>query len=249
MLPVKAIIVDDERFNQDLLLSKIQQLFTEIKVVSLCRNGQEALNAVTMHKPALVFLDIEMPVMDGFEFLKNYGPHDFEVIFVTSYDKYALQAIKFSALDYILKPIDTDELKAAINRFLDKYKNGHDQKSLLQNFVSNIKMPKPDQHRLAISTSEGTLFLSTDEIIRCEADSNYTKFVLNKRSNLLASKTLKDFEELLTAHDFLRIHKSHLVNRKYVKKLTPQGYVVMADESHVEVSRRRYADVRDRLSL
>ncbi|HQV00962.1 MAG: response regulator transcription factor [Bacteroidia bacterium] len=249
MQHIKAIIVEDEPYNRQLLLAKLEQFYPQIRIVDACSNGQEALLLVKKYNPELVFLDIEMPVMNGFEFLKQYGPHDFEVIFVTSYDKYALQAIKFSALDFILKPIDNDELIAAVNQFLFKHKNGIDQKSLLQNLVGNMQTPKPENYRLALSTLDGTLFLNTDEIIRCEADSNYTKFVLHKRANLLASKTLKEFDELLTEHHFVRIHKSHLVNRKYIRKLSADGYVILHDESQVEVSRRRIAEVKIQLGL
>lgn len=245
---IKAIIVDDEQFNREQLRLKILDLFKQIEVVALCENGEEAILAVEEHKPDLVFLDIEMPRMNGFEFLKHYEHPPFEVVFITAYNQYAIKAIKFSALDYLLKPIDIDELKLTLDRFFNKYKYHTDNKSLMVNFLHNLKIEKKSDYRLALNTTEGTHFLNMDEIIRCEADSNYTRFYLNKRNNMLASKTLKEYEELLAEHNFLRIHKSHLVNKNYITSLNSDGYVVLKDQSRVEVSRRRFAEVRELLN-
>jgi two-component system, LytTR family, response regulator len=249
MSAVKVIVVDDEMFNREQLRIKLGKYYPDISIIAMCENGLEAAKAVDKFKPDLVFLDIEMPVMNGLDFLEQFIEPAFEVIFITAYDQYAIKAIKFSALDYLLKPLDVDELQLAVNRFLEKRKKAIDNKSLIENFIRNLKTEKKSEYRLALNTTEGTYFLKTDEIIRCEADSNYTKFFLFKRKNMIASKTLKEYEDILTEHDFIRIHKSHLVNRKFIKSLSNEGYVILNDESHVEVSRRRYAEVKEQLSV
>ncbi len=245
---ITAIIVEDEKFNREQLRLKLQQLFPEIEIMAACENGLQACEIVSKHNPDLVFLDIEMPVMNGFAFLKQFERPAFEVIFITAYDQYAIKAIKFSALDYLLKPIDEDELKTAVNRFLDKRKHNIDNKSLIENLIHNLNTEKKSEYRLALNTTEGTYFLKTEEIIRCEADSNYTKFFLNKRKNMISSKTLKEYEELLSEYNFLRVHKSHLVNRKFIKSLSNDGFIILNDDSKIEVSRRRYSEVKETLN-
>ncbi len=248
MKSITAIIVDDEKFNREQLRIKLETYFPEIEIAAMCENGSEANRAVQVHNPDLVFLDIEMPVLNGLDFLRQFKDPMFEVIFITAYDQYAIRAIKFSALDYLLKPLDVDELQAAVNRFLEKRSKGIDNKSLLKNLIHNLKSAKQSEYRLAINSTEGTHFLNTEEIIRCEADSNYTLFHLHKRNKMISSKTLKEYEDLLTDHNFIRVHKSHLVNRKFIKALSNEGYVILTDDSHVEVSRRRYAEVKEILS-
>ncbi|MEO8149936.1 MAG: LytTR family DNA-binding domain-containing protein [Bacteroidia bacterium] len=248
MSSVTAIIVDDEKFNREQLQIKLSKYYPDMIITAMCENGLEAAKAVDKFKPDLVFLDIEMPVMNGFDFLQQFKEPGFEVIFITAYDQYAIKAIKFSALDYLLKPLDTDELQVAVNRFLDKRKRGIDNKSLIENFIRNLNTEKKSEYRLALNTTEGTYFLKTEEIIRCEADSNYTKFFLNKRKNMITSKTLKEYEDMLGEHNFLRVHKSHLVNRKFIKSLSNDGFVILNDDSRVEVSRRRYSEVKEMLS-
>lgn len=200
-------------------------------------------------KPHLVFLDIEMPLMNGFELLEEFPRHDFEVIFVTAYDHYAIKAIRYSALDYLLKPVDTDELRNAVDRFSEKQKTAaQSQKPLYENLLHNLSR-KEEDYRLAISTSEGTFFFQPDEIIRCEAVGNYTKFFLSNKKSFLSSRTLKEYDELLAGKQFLRVHRTHLVNKKYIQSLSGDREIKLSDGSHVEVSRRKWDVIKEKLAI
>jgi two-component system LytT family response regulator len=188
-----------------------------------------------------------MPGMSGFQMLEQIDQLNFEIIFITSFNQYAIKAIRFSALDYLLKPITLDELKSALARF--KSKTTLDSQKRVGNFLHNYKIQQPKYFRLAINTTEGTHLLNTDDIIRCEGEVNYTRFFLQKQSPVLSSRTLKDYDELLSDHQFIRVHRSHLVNRKFVNAITPGHQLKMQDGSLVEISKRKFSEVKNLLRL
>ena len=204
----------------------------------------KALTLLETYKPTLVMLDIEMPGMNGFDFLNKAGSWDFDVIFTTAYDKYAIKAIRFSALDYLLKPLDILELQNALNRHIIRRNLSQQSKhDLVENLIQNIQKPETDEYRLAISTSEGVFFYLPSEIIRCEGESNYTRFYLEGGKMLMVSHTLKDYESILTDYGFVRVHKSHLVNMKNVASMDRDGFLWLHNGQNIPVSRRRKEEV------
>lgn len=243
----KAIIIDDDEFIRKSLQDNLERAFPELKLVANCSDAFAGLEAIQHHHPNLVFLDIEMPGLSGFEMLNKINPISFEIIFITSFDHYAIKAIRYSALDYLLKPINPEELKNAIERFKERKGTEFNPVPVLQNFISNLRAKNPDEFKLAISTTEGTLFLPIQDIIRLEAEGSYTTFHLLQRKKLVASRTLKDFAELLDERRFIRIHKSHVVNRRYVKSILNTHQLLMEDNSAVDVSRRKWEEVKNLL--
>ncbi len=243
---VRALLIDDEESGINVLKMLLERFVPEVTEIHTALGPKEGGEQITRIKPDLVFLDVEMPLQNGFELLQCFPDHPFDVVFVTAYDQYAIKAIRFSALDYLLKPVDIEELKRAVQRFISKQKNSSGKNLLLNNFLSNITT-KPDDYRLAINTTEGTHFLLPADIIRCEADGNYTLFYLNNKKKIMASRTLKEYDEILTDYNFIRVHKSHLVNKKYIQSFS-SDHVTLSDASLVEVSRRKSALIKSELS-
>lgn len=235
---VKILIVDDEASAGNILKILIEKhiaLATEIKY---CSTAKDALELLTAFNPTLVMLDIEMPKMNGFDFLNMATENSFDVIFTTAFDQYAIKAIRFSALDYLLKPIDVVELQNAVNRHIIKQQN-KDQKLLVSNLLTNLQQKDPKDFKLALSTMEGVSFFEPGEIMYCEAENNYTRFVFTKQNPVLISRTLGEFEEILEGHQFIRIHKSYLINMKYIKKIDREGMMEMSDGKQLPVSKRK----------
>ena len=237
---IKVILVDDEMHGLDTMSILLADYCPEVQVIDRCSSAKKALEAIQRLKPDLVFLDIEMPVMNGFELLEQFEEIFFAVIFTTSYDQYAIKAIRFSALDYLLKPVDPKELIAAIAK-VRKKKNppSNEQLELLMN---QLQQRETTLNRIAIPTMEGFELIPVDQLVRCEADDNYTFFFLKDKTKILASRTLKEMEEQLRDYpSFVRVHHSYMVNLneviKYVKG--EGGYLVMSDGSTVNVSRSR----------
>lgn len=245
---IRILILDDEEAACN-ILSVLIRKFMPLEHEVLClQDPAEALTILDTYKPTLVMLDIEMPGMSGFDFLNKAGSWDFDVIFTTAYDKYAIKAIRFSALDYLLKPLDILELQNALNRHI--VRRNHSQQSrheLVNNLIENIQKSDADEYRLAISTSEGVFFYVPSEIIRCEGESNYTRFFLEGGKSLMVSHTLKDYESILTDYGFVRVHKSHLVNMKYVSSMDRDGFIWLHNGQSVPVSRRRKEEVLNML--
>ena len=237
----KAIIIDDEKFCVEVLEELISTHCTQIEICATCQSGEEGIASIDRHKPDLVFLDIEMPRMNGFDMLKKIIPFHFDVIFTTAYDNYAIRAFKYSALDYLLKPIDADDLKGAIEKYLHP-KVQRNYAAQIDLLIENIKHFNPSLiHRIAIPTVEGLIMLPINDIIYCEANSSYTIIHLVKKEKIVSAKTLKEYEELLEAHNFFRVHNSHLINLNFVEKYIKGdgGYVIMSDQSTIGVSRTR----------
>ncbi|MBK8683879.1 MAG: response regulator transcription factor [Bacteroidetes bacterium] len=185
--------------------------------------------------------------MNGFQLLESLPSKNFKVVFTTAYNEYAIDAIRFSAFDYLLKPIDVEELQSAIQRFIESKEDFIQQYELLKNVLYNFQMPSSDAFRLALPTSESVYYLLPAEIVRCEAVGNYTRFYTDDNRKILISRTLGEYDELLTPHHFIRTHRSHLVNRNFISHADRDGYIVLKDQTRIELSRRRKDIVLDLL--
>jgi two-component system LytT family response regulator len=237
---IKAILIDDEVHCLDTLSILLSDYCQEVQVMERCMSAKQGLMAIGKHNPALVFLDIEMPAMNGFELLEQFTDIQFAIIFTTSYDQYAIKAIRFSALDYLLKPIDPKELIAAVHKVeTQKHLPSAEQFQML---MDQVKNKESGLRKIAIPTAEGFELISADELIRCEADDNYTHLFLKNKTKIIACRTLKEMEEHLESFSsFIRVHHSYLVNLNEVTKYVrgEGGYLVMNDGSTVNVSRSR----------
>src|ERR1043166_517089 len=205
---LRVVIVDDEKKSRELLRNLLEEFCTDVHVEGVAGSVDEGIAVIRSVNPDLVFLDIEMQTSTGFDLLQKVGPLYFDVIFTTAYEQYAIKAIKYSALDYLLKPIDLDELKAAIEKHHQKKIPGNENAKLLQ-LLAGLKQKQPD--KITLYTSEGMIFLEVDSIIRCEAQGAYTVFHIRGGTKIMASKNLREFENLLSDRGFFRIHNSHLV--------------------------------------
>ncbi len=241
---LKVIIIDDEDSGRSALRNFIAETCRDVTVVAEADGVASGIGQIILQKPDLVFLDVRMQDGTGFDLLEKIPERDFQVVFVTSFDHYAVQAFRFSAVDYLLKPVDPDLLSDAIEKARIA-QNRSDISSKLDVLVSNIgKLEK-----LAIPSVEGIRFVRIDEIVRCESDDNYTTVFMRNGEKIVVSKTLKDYERLLGDMHFCRVHKQHLVNLKYVEKYVPGdgGYLILEDGSHVDVSRRKKDQLLDLL--
>ena len=246
---IKALVIDDEQAAVKVLCLMIERYLPEITQVRGATSSIQALQLLKEFKPDIVFLDIEMPYQNGFELLKSVPEITFDTVFTTAYDKYALQAIKFSALDYLLKPIDVDELREAFSRFIQKTTLDLNRHLAVKNLLANLQHTNRACHKLALPTNSGLQFFLPSDIIRCEGMSNYTKFFLSNYHPILTSKTIKEYEEILMPHNFIRVHKSHLINAEFVSGYAQQiNHLILKDGTQIEVSRRRKKDVLDELS-
>jgi two-component system LytT family response regulator len=237
---IKAIIVDDEQRSRDALNGLIERYCPEVFIIAQANGCQDGIEKAQKFNPDLVFLDIQMPDGSGFNFLEAFEKFNFEVIFTTAHDQYAIKAIRYSALDYLLKPIDPDELKAAVRKFMQNQDKGQINNNI-KVLLENLKNPSNESKKIILSTSEGMHIVSTDDIIRCESDDYYTKFFFLNATSILISKTLKQNEAILSDFNFIRPHKSHLINIKYIKSYlkVDGGYILMTDGSKIPVSRRK----------
>lgn len=246
---INAIIIDDEQH----CINRLEGLLTGYcsDIIKLCGSFQsveEGLQAIKQIKPGLLFLDAEIHDKTGFDLLKQLPEINFEVIFITAYDKYAVQAFKFSAIDYLLKPVDADDLQAAIKKLSDKFS----QKEMSQKFDTlfhNLKNMQGVSKKICVPVLTGLVFIQVNDILRCESEINYTRIFLKNKQKLLVAKTLKEFEELLADYNFYRVHNSHLINLAYIKSYSKGkgGSVIMEDGSEVEVSTRRKDEFLRRL--
>jgi two-component system LytT family response regulator len=239
---LKALIVDDEQRASDILQLMIERFVPDIERVWCCNDARLAAGMIHDLKPDLLFLDIRMPYLDGFEVLSQIRDKRFKIIFTTAYHEYTLQAIRFSAFDYLLKPVDIQDLINAVARYTVSRDELSFQPEQLRNILLNLQADDPKQFRLAVPSKEGVHFFRPAEIIRLEAMGAYTQIILEGAKHL-ASKSLGDYEDLLAQHGFVRTHKSHLINSLHVAFLDHEGFVVLRDGSKVEVSRRRKEEV------
>ena len=247
---IKAIIVDDEKNNRITLLKLIEKFCPQVSVIAECDSVDSAIAAIDSTPTDAVFLDVEMPARNGFDLLAHYDYKcPFDVIFTTAYSQYAVKAFRFSALDYLLKPVDPEELIRAVHRLSVKKSEEikNKQFELLEQRIANKDLGKK---QLAISTLEGIYFASLDEIIHVDADSSYTKIYISSGDMIMSSKPLKYFEELLEDYDFVRVHQSHIINLKHIRRYVrgDGGQVIMMNGTEIEVSRRKKDDLLDKIS-
>ena len=236
---ISAIIVDDEKHSCEALQILLRESCPKVQVKATCFSANVAFEKINSIHPQLVFLDIEMPKMNGFQLLEQLPNIDFELIFTTSYDQYAIKAIKFSALDYLLKPIDREELQKAVNKVEKKLNKNISQQ--LEILLQKVNQPSVTVNRIALPTMQGLELVEINSIISCSANNNYTEFFLKGKKKILVSRTLKETEELLEDHVFMRVHHSHIVNLNQITRYIrgEGGYLIMTDGSTVDVSRSR----------
>jgi two-component system LytT family response regulator len=235
--PLRAVIVDDEQDAVSFIASIAAEYCPQIEIVGKAFSAIEGIEVITKEKPDLVFLDVEMPHGSGFDLLAGFPEKDFDVIFITAFNHYAIKAIKFSAVDYILKPINISEFIEAVKRVEERRKEKKDQKINFSALFENLKTGLPS--KLAIPTSSGMEYLNTREIIRIEADRSYSWFFMENGEKYLVSRNLKEYQELLSDRNFFRTHNSHLINLEHVKKYIRHegGYIEMTDGSTAPISR------------
>lgn len=240
----KAIIIDDEAFNRLQLRFELEGFAAEVNIMAEAANGKEGLCEIEKHQPDLVFLDVEMPEMNGFEMLENISKPTFHTIFTTAFDKYAIKAIRFAALDYLLKPIKSDELTAALARFKILKEADFDLSKNYQNLAQSIKN---QTFKLSINTSEGILYFAPEEILFLEGQGNYTKFYFTTKKSLLSSFNLKYYEDILSDCKFIRIHKSLLINKMHVEKTQGSFIFLKNHAAPLEIAKRRISEVKETL--
>ncbi len=241
---MRAILIDDETSARTTLKSDIENYCPEIRIVAEANSVKSGITAIREFKPDLVFLDVEMGDGTGFDILEQLNPIHLKVIFTTAYDTYAVKAFKFSAVDYLLKPVDSDELIASVKK-LNTFIDTKSLQNSLNALLENTKNAQKELQKIVINTSDGHYVFSINELIRFEAERNYTNVFIEKEKPLLIAKTLKYFEDLLKGQGFERIHQSYLVNIKHIKKYSPRegGYLVMTDGSHVPVAQRKKTEL------
>lgn len=246
---IKALIVDDELKSRESLSIILSDFFDDVHVVGLSQNVSEALDHIKRTKPDVVFLDIQMQRETGFDLLLSLQQVDFEVVFTTAHSEYAIKAFKFSAIDYLLKPIDLSELSNAIRKV--QQKRGSDIMTRLEQLFHNLRPVPAQQYKIGLPTSDGLVFVRTEDILYCEADSNYTIFFTTDGTRHIVSRTLKEYDDLLAEHHFFRIHNSYLINLNWVKKYVrgEGGQVIMTNDATLDVSRRRKDALLERLRL
>jgi len=247
MKEIKVIIVDDEKNARENLFGILEKHCPDVRIVCQASSALEAIENILLFKPDLIFLDIEMPGGNGFKVLEYFPHPDFGVIFVTAYDHYAIQAIRFSALDYILKPINSLQLKASVIKYVEL----QEQFDLrLKHFMNNQKIAFEDQ-KIALPFVNKIEYIEIKKIISCKGEANYTRIYLNNGKSLLVSKPLIEYEEILENYGFIRTHKSHLVNLHHVQSFIKidGGSLLMSDKTSIPVSRRKKDFVLEKLKI
>jgi len=242
---MKALIVDDEPKARKNLLNLLTEYCPNVDVINAVGTVDDAVDVINQNDIDLLFLDIEMDGETGFDLLERFEEIDFTIIFITAHDEYALRAFKFSAIDYLLKPVDIDDLKGAVDK-VESRKHITSNKAQLDYLMDQLKTNQPPP-KLIVHTSESLVFVDFVDIMRCESDEGYTTVHLVNAKPILSSKNIKYFEDLLETRSFFRIHRSHLINLRMVKEYIKNdgGYVVMKDNAILPVSRRKRQEFLD----
>ena len=238
---LKAVLIDDDESNLSSLSEKLAKHCPQIQIVARCDNGENGITAIEGLQPDVVFLDIEMPVMNGFLMLQKLTYKNFGLIFVTAYDHYAIKAIRYSALDYLVKPVEIAELQLAVNKAEENRKGQHSQQQIE---LLLEQLSKKQSRRIGIPTTDGLQFANVEDIAYLEATDNYTHISLSNNQKLLVCRTLKDFEEMLPTETFVRIHHSTIINKFYVERYIrgDGGQVIMRNGAVLDVSKRKKSD-------
>lgn len=241
---IKVIIIDDELNSIEAMQWELKAFKNYIEIVDSCVSPEEGLKAINNNEIDLLFLDIEMPIMNGFELLEKIEIIDFDVVFTTAYDQFALKAFKISAMDYLLKPVRFQDLEKVIEKAKNKKEEPAIQKQL-ELLFQYMKSKNPDFPTIALPTMEGLEFIEISKITNCESDSNYCHIYTSDGENFLISKTLKEIEVLLTGHNFVRVHNSHLVNLLHAKRYNKGrgGELILKNKKSIPVSRSKKDDL------
>lgn len=242
---MKAIVVDDEPFARQSIIAIISSKFPEVEIVGEAESVKESVELISRLKPDLVFLDVDLTDGSGFDVLNLLKPVTFKVIFITAHQEYAIKAIKFSALDFILKPVSSFELGAAVERVNEEIEKDHDalKYDAIDNNINEASKPK----KIVLKTSDSIHLVSIDTIIRCEADNNYTTFFTTEANKIIVSKGLKEYDELLSSFGFFRVHQSHLINVSFISRFDKKdgGFVILSDDTRIPVSQRKKQKLMD----
>jgi two-component system, LytTR family, response regulator len=245
-----TVIIDDEQNNIDNLSLLLQKYCPQVTIAATALNAFDGEQKILVHQPDLVFLDIQMPEKNGFELLKSLKSFSFEIIFVTAYDQYGIQAIKFSAIDYLLKPIHIEDLKEAVRKVGLKNSQKR-QNQQLENLIELLQQKQQKQfHHIALQSIKETRFVEPTKITRCESSNNYTTFFLSDGEKILTSKPIFEYEDMLKDYGFIRCHQTHLVNKIFIKSWIKEegGYLLMNDNSRIPISRNRKEALKSMLT-
>ncbi len=246
---IRTVIIEDEKKSLEMLAAIIKKNCPELDVIGMASGVGEGVELINAKKPDLVFLDISMPDGSGFDLLERVAGQKFELIFATASDQHAIRAIKYSACDYLLKPIDIDELKAAVDKVVKK-KNAIPNMENLQFLIQHLKRSDENFQKITLPTGNAYEIVNVKDIIRCEADGSYTMFFLADKRKLMVSVGLKHYEELLPENEFIRVHHHHLINMNHVVRFLKEdgGYAVMSDGTKIEISRRKKEAFMEKLN-
>lgn len=249
-MKINALIIDDEVNGAESLQRLIELVNTDVNIISLCHSGKAGIEKIKLLSPDVIFLDVDMPGMSGFEMLDKIENKNFEIIFTTAYDEYAIKAFRVNAIDYLLKPIDSDDLINAIQKVKKRLEKIEESPLLkIEELLKALKPDKTVKDRLPINTNDGIIFVPYEDVQYLIASSNYTDIFLDNGKKYTATKTLKDFEDTLPETIFYRIHNAHMINIKHVAKYVrgDGGYVVMKNGETLEVSRRKKVEFLEKL--
>lgn len=236
----RAVIIDDEIRSRETLREMLKLYCSEVEIVAEGEDVKSGLKAIRNHNPELVFLDIKMPDGSGFDLLRQLLPIDFKLIFITAYEEYAIKAFKFNAIDYITKPVDPDELKSAVSKVTMSISSENFDDRLKQMLNDYMKPMRADNKKVVLKTAEAIHVIDTDDIVRCESDSNYTRFYLNDGEKIIVSKSIKEYAEFLEGRNFFRVHHSHMINMNFLKRFKKDElFCVLKDNTEVPVSFRK----------
>lgn len=247
----KAILIDDEPFCTAGLEIDLKETCPNIEIVAICNSAKEGMKQIKTHRPDVVFLDIEMPWMNGLELIELLQPIDFEIIFITAYDEFAVKAFRLSAIDYLMKPVERPLLKEAVSRLKGKSEGTDIQQQKISQLFHNIQEPVSNNPRITVPNRDGIDLIPVQQIIYCHANSSYTEIILLDSTKKLVSRVLKDIAFQLESFDFLRVHHSYLINVDHLKSYhrSDGGYVEMINGDRINISRSRKQEVQNRLSL
>lgn len=244
MNKIKSLIIDDDPFIRDLLQDKLDQYLPEVEVLSMASSGTEGLQKIKTFQPDLIFLDVEMADMTGFEMLTQLEKIDFQTIFITSYSHYAIKAIRFNAMDYLVKPIDLGELKEAINRY-KSYAKKNNSSNKIKQALHNLQTINSSEKILTLQTQEGELNIRLKNILRIKGERNYSFIYLTNQKKKLTSKNLGDLEELLNDKGFFRCHKSHLVNFTHIQSYPNSISIILSEGTGIPIARRKKEEFKN----
>ncbi len=243
---IKTILIDDEPKAIKLLKSLLEEIFPNIDIIDTCTSPDDAFISIIKNRPELIFLDIAMPKQSGFDLLKRLPNLNFEIIFVTAFDEYALEAVKFSAIGYVVKPINDEELIAAVKNAEQRISEKQESERNKQ-LLATILNPGNAQNRIGIPTSSGIEFIPTIQILRCEGVDGCTKVIVTDRKNIISSYNVGEFKKMLEDYGFYAVHKSHLINTAHISSYDREGFLKMANGDIIPVARRKRAEFLEKV--